>query len=597
MPNKQLNDVFLSMPVLELTQWWQQLDSETRRLSEQLGLSDYPLEIASDHQSIDVSGEFSQWLAIHKMANLGQFLEPLVSSPFTMTQALSVRKKLKTAEQHLGYVLRNGKDDALPLITDKNSLLIAVMYYRHLYRYQDVSSNISIMRSGIDAEKERVRENAELLAIKIKQYCNMHPKQAQGAKRIFGYCFDGEQAPLGSHLFDKVSLTAQLTNNFKDAITNTFVSPMLDASVDGKTLKSDAMLENLETLNRKITRIRDKLKALYFLNIFLELRDEINQQKIENVNYLSELTANDYISYIEKCLSCHLTGSALTKALSIWERASQLAKHNEPSKQSVSNALYAVGSSALSLIGYLPKKITPTPIQNVTGQVVNAIMDKTYITAGIKSAGYKLGISSKAQSERISNQMIHEVSRMKREISSSLHDEIGLNTEDLNAASSHQILTLIHTSTKLKKEISALKQALHSYQLDFGGRGIIAFSTAWWFGKITNFMLKRPFLSRLLHDNLRYLNVVSELQDKLSALQEALDKEDLSNRECEQLEREYLDVKRLTAIKAIDIKCSSLYGLLFKQSREDAFNRLHSAMHISSTEEDPFVIATASPVA
>jgi regulator of replication initiation timing len=513
-----------------LTEWWKQLDEETRNLANKYEEINYPANFKPD-KDVEVTGEMSPWIALHKMASLGAAIETNIMFGH------GIASKIDTAGKKLGEQLPNSPR-YIPIITDERSLLFTVIYYRSQCRFQNVqSSNSTIQRGmlgipGLEQNKPTIAHEAEILKKKIKDYCSAHQEIANKAQIKFQGLFPEENA-LGSDLFKAKDISEQYTD-FVGLLIGGLINRIEEESHEQVYKR---VLLNLTLIKKRLENTKIQLETLY---LYKKL-----QEFIEDIHEYSEMTCNTFMKILHK--DGKLSTERAEKAQKIWEEVEQFVHKKKFFSEKITEGV---------------NKYTPGFLQNILHAFVNPLAYLPWL----------VGLDEKARLKRFKGHFNSHLSTVIERYSGELENTTGMKAEDLKIASSQNIQNLLTINHELSLEISKLRKSLQSYIDEVGNDKLIKLSKAPFLGWITKQLAKCEWTSRLLYDNIHYIKIASNFMEELSCLENKInDGGKLSANELNQ-------VKKSVHAKATGIKEGSHY-LLFRTHREQAYKQLSTIIN------------------
>ncbi len=580
-------------PEITLTQWWQQLHQEAIRAAHAAGI-DYPQDDLVQEPGIDDSALIEQtkgkWLALYKMACLGTIIEPTAAKGLLAMRHLpGVKDSIKKAESCIGTRSTINPDYFLPKITDAESLWFALVYYRHLKRFQDIHATNAYVHDGafnipgLAQSKPYVKAHNEELATRIGLFCGQNKEIAQQVKAQFIQQFDnvGEDE---LKALEGMDLSEILVQHFKDEATEVLLGGK-PQQVQDKRISSDHLLIALDAYYLKLAKTRKILKHIYLQKKLLAFINYVERQNLQvmGITCIAQCQASDFINYLKFDPSYQSNEDLFEEeAQFLWAHTTKKAREaSELSALRFHQRLYnytlAKGSRVSQGLSHYVPTVVSKPV-GWLGQTVGFVSRATGMTWLGNKALNGLGLHADAQDNAKTKQFTKSMIEItERNLSHSYAKgavTTGLKEDQLSLASTDNIVSLLDATQKLRKEIHAVKETLKAYKADYGQAKIIRFSTWRLFGWITKQMMKFEFTSRLLHDNLHFLQIASDSEAELKGLERDMDSPEYNHQDA--LER-FKAIKQRAKERTDSVYDKSWY-LLWKKERQNAHLKLHNAL-------------------
>lgn len=518
---------------LTLTNWWNKLDEEIRRLASSYTGVDYPASLTVPYTDVDVSGDMTPWQAIHKMASLGIAIEGHLLS------GLTIAGKINDAEKKLGEPLPNSTH-YIPKIVDEQSLLLAVVFYRSQHRFQDIQSQVNLIQNGgfgkpgIQQNKPGVAKDADHLMRKIREYCASNTAIALSARVKFANLFPGED--LGLNLFDAKNLTEQYTDFSTKLINSLLVDIEQKATYEEKY---KTVLANTHTIKICLKSTEEQLESLYLykkLQDFITKRTDYTQATFEL--FLGSLE----LKKTQPKITAH--------AQKIWDAAEHYAIGKKTTVEKITEGI---------------NRYTPSFLKRILHAPLNPL---AYVP-------WMMGVHEKARLERWKEHVTTHITNNITEESTQLNKTTHMKQEDLKTASADEILKLHDTNQVFSLEINTLRKSIKNYISEINADHIIKFSNTSILGWITKQLARFKWTRILLHDNLHYLRLAEDFAHQLDTL------ESQQKNKVEALS----DLKKSIQDNIGHVKSNSKY-LLFKEKRDLAHLRFNEIVTVKKEQDN-----------
>lgn len=508
---------------LTLTEWWTELDKETREVAKKYGAS-YP-DALTPANTVNVNADLTPLEAVHAMASLGSTIESI-----SLLSAAGIAGRIATASKKLGEPLQKKSSDDeqhyVPKITDEKSLLLAVVYYRSQCRFQHIQSknatiqNGAVGKPGIEQNKPGVAKEAEALRAKIKDYCSNNTKIAESALKNFNELFPPPNE-LGSDLFKPKSLAEQ----YQD-FAHQLIAELFNIEEESHEKLHNTALDNTKKIKTQLEDAEAKLETLYFYKKLKEF--------ITNTTEYSDATFAGFADTLHRDYGA--------QAKEIWDQAESFAKGKKSKKDQITEGI---------------NNYTPAFLQGFMHARLNPLAYVPWV----------MGVDENARFKRFKEHFESHVTSKIASASQAVSGITKISEEDLKAASSGQILDLITMGHDLRIEIERLQKSIESYVETLKEDELIKFSTRTPFiGWITKLLADFPLTKGLLHDNIHYLDLANKFSQQLDTIKQMQD---------DQNPRDQLEnLKKSIQTEVDSIKKGSHY-LLFKDERELAHKHFH----------------------
>lgn len=396
-------------------------------------------------------------------------------------------------------------------------------------------------KPGVQKNKEGVAKEAEVLRVKIKNYCASNQEIAAAAELKFKQLFPQENE-VGSEFFK--------AKNFMDSYTD-FARQLIGSLVEDINEESHTELHNktldkTQAIIKTLEEIEEELQYLY-------LCKKLQEFLTDNVKKSSEATFERFKSSLPASYQTSEVAKQLWDAAEL--QANQGKKYLEMAAEGWNNRM-------------------PNLVQNFMNSRYNPM---AYIPGA-------LGVDENARFERFRGQFSAFVSSKIDASSQTLYEKTGISTDDFKTASSQNILDSIEMNHKLILEIERLKTSLQSYVQETSKDNIVKFSTSIFFGWLTKWFAESKLTKSLVYDNIHYMNLAQKYAQQLDKIKEIKD---------EKTQGEALGKLKETMHQEIDnVRDESRY-LFFKEDRKLAHKKLSNIVDGIKNEDD---ISTIQPV-
>jgi hypothetical protein len=536
-----------------LTEWWTQLDTETRRLAKSYGV-DYPERFTPDtNTDLETDDNPGPWIVINKMACLGASIEG------NLSVGMGIKARLERVEKQLGSQIPDSSH-YVPNIVDEQSLLLAIVYYRSQCRFQEVVSPITLIQNGmpmfgpgVEQNKPQVATEAQYLRRAIKNYCARNPAIATQAHAKFIELFP-EATNVAADLFKPKTLTEQYKNHILSLVETLSQEIKADSYEEGRS----AILSKIDPIKVELQKIQTMLNSLYL--------SKKMEAFVTNASTMEEMTFDNFRATLAPA-GRQLTDEQIAEAQALWDQAKEHAAANKTAgSRVIEGTIQLAGAISDSTVGRVVSRGISAVANSTIGSFMARIITpvRELATAAAGKTAVALGVSEqdrfKAFKQHFNTKIATHIEEQSERLAAASSD---MKKEDLKAASAEDIHALAMMNHELMIEIRALKSTLDIYVAQIKNDPIIKFSKAPFFEWVTKQMAGFKWMRALLYDNLHYLDIAEEFKQELSALEEkeGATLDDLRN------------LQSSMARKTDEIKTSSMY-LLLNEERARAHEQL-----------------------